>query len=204
VCTCNNGAKTVTQMFSDRLIVLSINQAVTSGGNITTVESRRQVNWREQCHSFVIERPQIRFSEVKPTIVTEVFHGFPQSLLASARIIHAKASSLQPFSIHYLFKLSFIVTSINRAIIALMMEAVSHSETSANFYQTTWRNIPEECHLHNRRCEDLKCHHVDYVLDCNAVWTCRYIPTFRRNILLPSAMLVPLMMCLYTNVSKPK
>jgi hypothetical protein len=28
--------------------------------------------------------------------------------------------------------------------IALMMEAVSTSETSANFYQTTRRNIPED------------------------------------------------------------
>jgi hypothetical protein len=28
-------------------------------------------------------------------------------------------------------------------MIALMMEAVSTAETSANFYQTTWRNIPE-------------------------------------------------------------
>jgi hypothetical protein len=27
--------------------------------------------------------------------------------------------------------------------IALMIEAVSTSETSVNFYQTKWRNIPE-------------------------------------------------------------
>jgi hypothetical protein len=32
-------------------------------------------------------------------------------------------------------------------IIALMMEAVSTSETLVNFYQTTWRNIPEDSHL---------------------------------------------------------
>jgi hypothetical protein len=32
--------------------------------------------------------------------------------------------------------------------IALMMEAVSTSETSVNFYQTTWRNIAEDSHLH--------------------------------------------------------
>jgi hypothetical protein len=31
-----------------------------------------------------------------------------------------------------------------RATIALMMEAVSISETSVNFYQTTWRNISED------------------------------------------------------------
>jgi hypothetical protein len=33
------------------------------------------------------------------------------------------------------------------AMIALMMEAVSTSETSVNFYETTWRNIPEDSHL---------------------------------------------------------
>jgi hypothetical protein len=32
-------------------------------------------------------------------------------------------------------------------LIALMMEAVSISETSVNFYQTTRRNIPEDSHL---------------------------------------------------------
>jgi hypothetical protein len=31
-----------------------------------------------------------------------------------------------------------------RAIIALMMEAVSTSKTSVSFYQTTWRNFPED------------------------------------------------------------
>jgi hypothetical protein len=30
---------------------------------------------------------------------------------------------------------------------ALMMEAVSTSDTSVNFYQTTQRNIPEDSHL---------------------------------------------------------
>jgi hypothetical protein len=42
------------------------------------------------------------------------------------------------------------------AIIALMTEAVSISETSVNFYQTTRRNIPEDIHLHTRRRENLK------------------------------------------------
>jgi hypothetical protein len=34
-----------------------------------------------------------------------------------------------------------------RSAIALMMEAASTSETLANFYQTTWRNNPEDSHL---------------------------------------------------------
>jgi hypothetical protein len=42
------------------------------------------------------------------------------------------------------------VLTASRAIIALMMEAVSNSERSANFYQTAWRNIPEDNHLHTR------------------------------------------------------
>jgi hypothetical protein len=32
-------------------------------------------------------------------------------------------------------------------LIALMIEAVSTSETSVNFYQTTRRNIPEDSNL---------------------------------------------------------
>jgi hypothetical protein len=39
--------------------------------------------------------------------------------------------------------------SIITAIIALMIEAVSTSEMSVNFYQTSWCNIPEGGrHLH--------------------------------------------------------
>jgi hypothetical protein len=38
----------------------------------------------------------------------------------------------------------------------LMMEEESTSETSVNFYQTTWRYDPEDSHLHTRRRENLK------------------------------------------------
>jgi hypothetical protein len=41
---------------------------------------------------------------------------------------------------------------------ALMMELVSTSETSINFYQTTRCDISEGCDLHNRRRENLKSH----------------------------------------------
>jgi hypothetical protein len=34
-------------------------------------------------------------------------------------------------------------------LIALIIEAVSASETSVNFYQTARRNIPEDSHLHS-------------------------------------------------------
>jgi hypothetical protein len=44
------------------------------------------------------------------------------------------------------------------SIIRAMMKAVSTSETSANFYETTRRNIPEGGHLHTRRRENLKSH----------------------------------------------
>jgi hypothetical protein len=43
-------------------------------------------------------------------------------------------------------------------LIALMMEAASPSETSVSFYQTTQRNIPEDCHLGTRHREGLKSH----------------------------------------------
>jgi hypothetical protein len=39
-----------------------------------------------------------------------------------------------------------------------MLEAVSTSETSANFYGTTRHNIPKGCHLHTRRREDMNSH----------------------------------------------
>jgi hypothetical protein len=39
-----------------------------------------------------------------------------------------------------------------------MMEAVSISETSVNFYQTTRRNILEDGHIHTRRHENLISH----------------------------------------------
>jgi hypothetical protein len=44
------------------------------------------------------------------------------------------------------------------AIIGLMMEAASTSETSVNFYKSTWRNNPEDSHLNTRRRENLKSH----------------------------------------------
>jgi hypothetical protein len=40
----------------------------------------------------------------------------------------------------------------------LMMEAASTSETSVNFYQTTWSNNPEDSHLHTCCRENLKSH----------------------------------------------
>jgi hypothetical protein len=36
------------------------------------------------------------------------------------------------------------------------MQGVQTSETSANFYRTTWRNNPEGGHLHTHRREKLK------------------------------------------------
>jgi hypothetical protein len=45
----------------------------------------------------------------------------------------------------------------------------STSETSANFYETTWCNVPEDSHLYTRRRENLKSHIWEYVTNC-----CRY------------------------------
>jgi hypothetical protein len=39
------------------------------------------------------------------------------------------------------------VLEVLTASITLMAEASSTSETSINFYQTTWCNIPEDSHL---------------------------------------------------------
>jgi hypothetical protein len=50
----------------------------------------------------------------------------------------------------------------------LMMEAVITSETSANVHENTWRNIPEDSHLHTRLREYLKTLHFCPV--CLAVY----------------------------------
>jgi hypothetical protein len=44
------------------------------------------------------------------------------------------------------------------SLIALMKEAASTSETSASFYETTQRNIPEDSHVDTRRRENPKSH----------------------------------------------
>jgi hypothetical protein len=40
----------------------------------------------------------------------------------------------------------------------VMMEVVRTSETSVYFNETTWCYIPEHCHVHTRRCDNLKSH----------------------------------------------
>jgi hypothetical protein len=45
------------------------------------------------------------------------------------------------------FDLVWPASIFQPALIALMTEAVSTSETLDNFYETTWYNIPEGCHL---------------------------------------------------------
>jgi hypothetical protein len=47
---------------------------------------------------------------------------------------------------------------MNTASIALIMEVVSTSETSVNFYRTTWNKIPEDNQFHTRRRENLRSH----------------------------------------------
>jgi hypothetical protein len=44
------------------------------------------------------------------------------------------------------------------SIIRVMMEAVSTSEMSVNFYQTTRRSVPEGCHLYTHRRDNVKSH----------------------------------------------
>jgi hypothetical protein len=38
----------------------------------------------------------------------------------------------------------------DESVIALMIEAVRTSDTSAHFYQNTRRNIPEDSHFHDK------------------------------------------------------
>jgi hypothetical protein len=47
---------------------------------------------------------------------------------------------------------------MSRWVFALMVELVNTSETSADVYETTWHNIPEDSHLNTRRLGNLKSH----------------------------------------------
>jgi hypothetical protein len=62
-----------------------------------------------------------------------------------------------------------------------MMEAVSISETLVNFYEPTRRNIPEDSHVHTRCRWNLKSHFVCGLLGCDAVLSCRWLPTSWTN-----------------------
>jgi hypothetical protein len=68
-------------------------------------------------------------------------------------------------------------------LIALMMEAVSTSKTSVNFYQTTRRNNPEDSHLHTRRRESLKSHKNKKYLRLVSSVFYFYVPVYYNNIL---------------------
>jgi hypothetical protein len=63
-----------------------------------------------------------------------------------------------------------LAASIIRAMITLMMEAASTSETSVNFYQTTRRYNPEDSHLRTRRRENLKSYIDLLVCDQDKRW----------------------------------
>jgi hypothetical protein len=57
-------------------------------------------------------------------------------------------------------KLTDVSVVVTASIVALVVEAVSISETSVSSYQATRRNIPEASHLYARRRENLKSHSV--------------------------------------------
>jgi hypothetical protein len=54
--------------------------------------------------------------------------------------------------------LEVFTASIIRAMIALMMKAVSTPETSVSFCDTAARSIPKHSHLHTRRRINMKSH----------------------------------------------
>jgi hypothetical protein len=72
---------------------------------------------------------------VKTTVICEV---------ATGSLVEIDRRFIDAYCVHYQ--------------VALMMEAVSTSETSVNFYDTLQRYIPQYSHLYTRRCEKLKSH----------------------------------------------
>jgi hypothetical protein len=59
--------------------------------------------------------------------------------------------------------LPFSQVDVDRRFIALMMEAVRTSETSANTYLTTRQYIAKDSKLHSPRLENLKSHKLSLV-----------------------------------------
>jgi hypothetical protein len=55
---------------------------------------------------------------------------------------------IAPCSLVEVNRCSEVILPPSSVLIFLMMEAVSTSETSVTFYQTTRRNIPQDSHLH--------------------------------------------------------
>jgi hypothetical protein len=64
-----------------------------------------------------------------------------------ARLPLDSTSCSGPLKVHSFHFISPDPVSLSASCIALMMEAVSTSETSVNLYHTTQRNIPEDSHL---------------------------------------------------------
>jgi hypothetical protein len=67
--------------------------------------------------------------------------------------------------------------SVYWVVVLVMMEGASTSEMLVNFYQTTWRNNPEDSHLCTRCCENLKSHKIIEVI-CPAYLEISHAKTF--------------------------
>jgi hypothetical protein len=64
----------------------------------------------------------------------------------------------------------------------LKMEETCSSETSVDFQQTTWHDIPEDRSLHNHRCESFKSYIVfKYCLSLKETEAVSYILVTRLN-----------------------
>jgi hypothetical protein len=72
--------------------------------------------------------------------------------------------SIRTFNVGH-FRNNFILRWLSSA--ALMMEAVSNSETSASFYETSRCNVLQDSPLHTRRRENLISHHFALFLIFN-------------------------------------
>jgi hypothetical protein len=75
-------------------------------------------------------------------------------------------------------------------LIALMIEAVSTSETSVNFYQTTRRDNPEDSHLHACSSENLKSHYLTFVLKLEINKGKRETDNFKMFVKRPKRVLI--------------
>jgi hypothetical protein len=75
-------------------------------------------------------------------------------------------------------KLTDISDVLTAFFITLWMEAVSTSETSVNFYQTTQHNNPEDSNHHH--CDDLK-HHLIFNIGRTAKFDCRVQSAYRHT-----------------------
>jgi hypothetical protein len=142
----------------------------------------RDVNWvqwrvlwrrRRTCNSHEKENIFLKLTVFSPIgyLALSVLTPIPHPLVRPTFCLVRPAPISQP--------------TFRERLIALMMEAVSTSETSVNFYETTRCNIPEDRHLRSSRRQNLKSEKSLFIWKPACCWRmalCMELVAFRYDL----------------------